>query len=93
MTLLVGGTVMVPAYRRASLLIDGVPAGTLDHPHGFNRLISWSGQDIVIDRGSPMSHYVAPFECTGRLRKVSITLDPLADPDGKAIGQAEMARQ
>ena len=89
----VGGTAMVPAYRRATLLINGELAGTQDHPHGFNSLISWSGLDIGRGHGWPVSHYAAPFAFTGRLRKVSITLDPLADPDGKAIGQAEMARQ
>jgi arylsulfatase len=92
-TLPVGATVMVPSYRRATLLIDGVPAGTKDHAHGFNSLISWSGLDIGMDRGSPVSHYAAPFEFNGRLRQVSITLDPPADLNGQAIGQAEMARQ
>lgn len=96
-TLPAGGTVSVPAYRRATLLIDGVPAGTQDHPNGFNSLISWSGLDIGMDRGSPVSHYAAPFEFSGRLRKVTVTLDPIADPaadlDGDAVGQAEMARQ
>ena len=42
-TLPVGGTVMVPAYRRATLLIDGEPAGTQDHAHGFNGIISGRG--------------------------------------------------
>ena len=92
-TLPVGGTVKVPAYRRATLLIDGEPVGTQDHPNGFNSLISWSGLDIGMDRGSPVSHYAAPFEFSGRLRKVTITLDAIADLDGNAIGQAEMARQ
>jgi arylsulfatase len=84
---------MLPSYRRTTLMIDGVRAGTQDHPHGFNSLISWSGLDIGMDRGSPVSHYDAPFEFTGRLRKVTVTLDPIADLDGEAVGQAEMARQ
>lgn len=89
----VGGTAMVPAYRRATLLINGEAAGTQDHPHGFNSLNSWSGLDIGRGHGSPVSDYAAPFAFSGRLRKVCITLDPLADLDGEAIGQAEMAWQ
>ena len=89
----VGPPVQVPAWRRATLLIDGQPAGTLDCPHGFSTLISWSGLDIGLDRGSPVSHYEAPFSFTGRLVKVTVTLDAPAALDGEALGQAAMARQ
>ena len=91
--LLVGGTSMVSAYRRAKLLVSGGPARTQDTPRVFNNLICWSGLDIGMDHGSPASLYAAPFDLTGRLRKVCITLDLLADLDADAIGQAEMARQ
>ena len=37
--------------------------------------ISWSGLDIGRDRGSPVSHYEAPFAFTGKLRKVTVTMD------------------
>ena len=50
-----------------TLLIDGEPAGTLQTQLGFHTLISWSGLDIGRDRGSPVSHYDAPFEFTGKL--------------------------
>ena len=89
----VGAPVQVPAWRRATLLIDGQPAGSAQHAHGFNSLISWSGLDIGLDRGSPVSHYAAPFAFTGRLRRVTVTLDDQGGPDGEAVGQAEMARQ
>ena len=89
----VGPAMQVPSYRRATLLIDGAGAGSADSPHGFNTLISWSGLDIGLDRGSPVSHYEAPFVFTGRLRKVTVTLDAPAGLDGEAVGQAEMARQ
>ena len=32
----VGAPVQVPAWRRATLLIDGQPAGSAQHAHGFN---------------------------------------------------------
>ena len=48
-----------------TLLIDGEPAGILQTQLGFHTLISWSGLDIGRDRGSPVSHYDAPFEFTG----------------------------
>jgi len=89
----VGAPVQVPAWRRATLLIDGQPAGSAQHAHGFNSLISWSGLDIGLDRGSPVSHYAAPFAFTGRVRRVTVTLDDHGGPDGEAVGQAEMARQ
>ena len=41
---------------------------------GFNTLISWSGLDIGRDRGSPVSHYAAPFEFTGRLLRVTVVM-------------------
>jgi hypothetical protein len=87
------GRVMVPASRRGSLLIDGEPVGEIVFRAGFTSLISWSGLDIGRDRGSPVSHYVAPFEFSGRLLKVTVTLAPQRELDATAIGNAEMARQ
>ena len=87
------GPIKVPEQRTATLLIDGEPVGSLVSPHGFNNFISWSGLDIGLDRGSPVSHYAAPFAFTGKLRRVTVTLDPLQVLDGDAVGQAEMARQ
>ena len=87
------GPIKVPEHRTATLLIDGEPVGSLVSPHGFNNFISWSGLDIGLDRGSPVSHYAAPFAFTGKLRRVTVTLDPLQVLDGDAVGQAEMARQ
>ena len=88
-----GGTVLAPAYRRATLLIDGQPVGTLDCRHGVNMLISWSGRDIGLDRGAPGSHDSAPYAFSGRLHRVVVTLDPLPALDGDAPGQPEMVRQ
>jgi hypothetical protein len=89
----VSAPVQVPAWRRATLLIDGQPAGSAQHAHGFNSLISWSGLDIGLDRGSPVSHDAAPFVFTGRLHCVTVTLDAGPGPDAEGVGQAELARQ
>jgi len=78
--------------RTATLLIDGAPAGSVTTPLGFVSFISWSGLDIGRDRGSPASHYAAPFAFTGTLRRVTVTMDGDQTLDGEGIGRAEMAR-
>jgi arylsulfatase len=80
-------------YNKFTLLIDGQPAGSMQTPLGFGNLISWSGLDIGRDRGSPVSHYAAPFAFTGRLLRVRVTMTGDRDLDGDGIGEAEMARQ
>src|SRR5258708_30560720 len=59
----------------ATLLIDGEPAGGFETTVGFVAFISWSGLDIGRNRSSPVSHYEAPFAFTGKLRKVTMTMD------------------
>jgi arylsulfatase len=76
-----------------TLLIDGEPAGSLQTQLGFHTLISWSGLDIGRDRGSPVSHYEAPFEFEGRLLRVTVTMHDDQKLDGDAVGNAQMARQ
>lgn len=85
--------VKIPQQRTAPLLIDGGPAGSLASPHGFNNFINWSGLDIGLDLGAPVSHHEAPFAFTGTLRKVAVRLGPLPGTDGQALARAEMARQ
>jgi arylsulfatase len=85
-----GSRTGVTAY---TLLIDGEPAGTLQTQLGFHTLISWSGLDIGRDRSSPVSHYAAPFEFTGRLLRVTVAMHDDQKLDGDGIGAAEMARQ
>jgi arylsulfatase len=76
-----------------TLLIDGEPAGSLQTRLGFHTLISWSGLDIGRDRGSPVSHYEAPFEFRGKLLRVTVTMHSDQKLDGEAVGNAQMARQ
>jgi arylsulfatase len=82
-----------PGFNRMTLLIDGAEAGSLDTQLGFHNLISWSGLDIGRDRGSPVSHYAAPFAFTGRLLRVRVTMHTDQELDGEGLGMAEMARQ
>ncbi|HZC15855.1 MAG TPA: arylsulfatase, partial [Caulobacteraceae bacterium] len=86
-------TVRNEEKRFIRLLIDGAPAGEGETPLGFHNFISWSGLDIGRDRGSPVADYAAPFAFSGRLKKVTVTMDPNQTLDGEAIGEAEMARQ
>ena len=79
--------------RTFTLTIDGAPAGEVTAVTGFATLISWSGLDIGLDRGSPVADYPAPFAFTGTLRKVIVTMDDDQVLDGEAVGEAEMARQ
>jgi arylsulfatase A-like enzyme len=85
-----GSRTGVTAY---TLLIDGEPAGSLQTQLGFHTLISWSGLDIGRDRSSPVSHYDAPFEFTGRLLRVTVAMHNDQKLDGDGVGAAEMARQ
>ena len=79
--------------RHITLLIDSAAAGSGETELGFHNFISWSGLDIGLDRGSPVADYEAPFAFTGRLEKVTVTMDAEQMLDGEAIGAAEMARQ
>ena len=64
-----------PGLSEFTLSIDGEPAGRIESRLGFFNFISWSGFDIGRDRGSPVSHYNSPFEFTGSLIKVTVTMD------------------
>jgi hypothetical protein len=76
-----------------TLLIDGEPCGEMVTSDMFRVLISWSGLDIGRDRGSPVSGYTSPFEFTGKLHKVTVTIGDDQVIDAEATGRAEMGRQ
>jgi arylsulfatase len=76
-----------------TLLIDGLPAGSIRSQLGFANFISWTGLDIGRDRGSPVSHYEAPFAFTGKLVKVTVAMDADQNLDGDGVGRAQMARE
>ena len=66
---------------------------SMDFKAGFNSMISWSGLDIGRDRGSPVSHYAAPFEFKGKLFSVRVSRHAQKTLNDEAIGQVELARQ
>jgi arylsulfatase len=82
-----------PGISAFILLVDGEPAGHTESRLGFFNFISWSGLDIGRDRGSPVSHYAAPFAFNGELIRVEVTMDDDQALDGDSIGQAQMARE
>src|SRR5439155_4934666 len=82
-----------PGLSEFTLLIDGKPAGRARSRLGFSNFISWTGLDIGRDRGSPVSYYEAPFEFTGKLIKVTVTMDDDQRLDGDGVGRAQLARE
>jgi arylsulfatase len=82
-----------PVPSEFTLLIDGAPVGRIESRLGFFNFISWTGLDIGRDRGSPVSHYVSPFEFTGKLVKVTVTMDDDQKLDGDGVGRAQIARE
>ncbi|WP_256868448.1 arylsulfatase [Candidatus Entotheonella palauensis] len=82
-----------PGCSEFTLLINGEPAGRMESSLGFANFVSWTGLDIGRDRGSPVSHYEAPFTFTGNLIHVTVIMDDDQMLDGDGVGQAQMARQ
>jgi arylsulfatase A-like enzyme len=76
-----------------TLLVNDEPVGHFETNDVFMTFISWSGLDIGLDRGSPVSDYVSPFAFTGNLEKVVVTLDDDQELDGTAVGNATLARE
>ena len=82
-----------------TLFIDGTPAGVLETDRIFWLMISWSGLDIGLDRGTTVTdydgsgRYVGPFQFNGRITKVTVDLDTDQDLDHDAAGSAELARE
>ncbi len=75
-----------------TMFIDDVVVGTMTTNNIFWILISWSGLDIGLDRGTPVSHYESPFEFTGHLTKVVVDLDADQVLDFSGTSRATMAR-
>lgn len=81
-----------------TLLIDGAEVGSFHTDHVFWLLLSWSGLDIGLDRGTTVTDYdgsgrfVGPFEFTGDLRSVVVELGDDQDLDAGAAMDLEIAR-
>jgi arylsulfatase len=74
------------------MFIDDVVVGSMTTNNIFWILISWSGLDIGLDRGTPVSDYESPFLFTGNLTKVEINLDNDQVLDFHGESRATMAR-
>jgi arylsulfatase len=79
----------VPRTTEFTLLIDDIPAGCIQSQLAFLNFVSWNGLDVGRDRGSPVSHYESPFTFTGKLFKVTVTMDD----DQDRVGRAQFARE
>ncbi len=76
-----------------SLLINGDVVASHETDNIFFLMISWSGLDIGLDRGTGVSYYSTPNAFTGDLIKVTIDLADDQILDGDGIGRAEMMRE
>jgi hypothetical protein len=65
----------------------------------FWLMISWSGLDIGLDRGTTVADYdgtgrhIGPFLFTGELIDVRVDLDNDQDVDHEAAGTTELGRE
>ena len=75
------------------LLVDGEVVATQATDNIFFLMISWSGLDIGLDRGTAVSHYDAPNIFTGELIKGTVDLADDQIIDGDGVGRAEMMRE
>lgn len=75
-----------------TMFIDDQEVGQMTTSSIFWLLISWSGLDIGLDRGTPVSNYDSPFTFTGFLRKVEIILDTDQKLDMKGATRATLSR-
>lgn len=82
-----------------TLLIDGSEVGVMETDQIFWLMISWSGLDIGLDRGTTVADYdrtgrhIGPFAYTGRLVDVTVDLDDDQQVDHDAAGDTELARE
>ena len=75
------------------LLIDGETVAQMSTENIFALMVSWSGLDIGLDRGTPVSHYASPNAFTGQLRKVSVDLLNDQDLDNEGSANVEIGRE
>ena len=82
-----------------TLLIDGLEVGRMETEQIFWLMISWSGLDIGLDRGTTVADYdhsgrhLGPFTYTGALVEVTVDLDDDQQVDHDAAGDTELARE
>ena len=82
-----------PGESEFTLTLDGIPAGRLCTRLGFFNFVSWAGLDVGCDRGTPVSHYEAPFAFTGRLLRVTVTMDEDQALDPAQAAAVQLSRE
>jgi arylsulfatase len=82
-----------PGVSEFVLMLDGLPAGRVRTRLGFFNFVSWAGLDVGCDRGTPVSHYEAPFAFTGRLLRVTVHMDDDQALDPEGVAEAQLARE
>ncbi len=86
-------------HGTGTLLIDGEPAGVMETDQIFWLMISWSGLDIGLDRGTTVADYdgtgrfTGPHAYTGDLVRVVVDLVSDQQVDHDAAGAADLARE
>ncbi|TKJ28805.1 arylsulfatase [Blastococcus sp. CCUG 61487] len=86
-------------HGTGTLLIDGEPAGTMETDQIFWLMISWSGLDIGLDRGTTVADYdgtgrfMGPYAYTGDLVRVTVDLTADQEVDHEGAGAADLARE
>jgi len=81
------------------LLVDGAEVGRMETDQIFWLMISWSGLDIGLDRGTTVGDYdrsgrhLGPFAFTGSLVDVIVELDNDQEVDHDAAGDTELGRE
>ncbi len=82
-----------------TLLIDGEPAGSMETDQIFWLMVSFSGLDIGLDRGTTVADYdltgrfVGPYTFGGTMIKVTVDLDTDQDVDHEAAGETQVGRE
>ncbi len=88
-----------PTHGVGTLFINGEAAGSFTTDNIFWILISWSGLDIGLDRGTTVldyagdGRYLGPFPFTGKLTKVVVDLELDQQLDHGQAGEAELSRE
>lgn len=80
-------------HGTGELCIDNQVVATFETRNIFALMVSWSGLDIGLDRGTAVSFYEAPYAFTGTLRRVTVDLIDDQTLDAEGASRAEMMRE
>ncbi len=75
------------------LRVDESVVATFETRNIFALMVSWSGLDVGLDRGTAVSFYDAPYTFTGTLERVCVDLIDDQALDAEGAGNAEMMRE